>query len=48
MAKGNPKKRKELKKAWETYKRRRDKAGEEYQARVDAINAKYAKGGDRA
>ena len=41
MAKGNPKRKKELKGAWETYARRRRKLREEYEARVREINERY-------
>ena len=41
MAKGNPKKRQELKRAWTTYRNRRRKIKEEYDARVRAINENY-------
>ena len=41
MSKGNPKKREELSKAWNSYKTKRKKIKEEYEAKVRAINGKH-------
>ena len=41
MSKRNPKKREELSKAWNTYKTKRQKIKEEYEAKVRTINEKH-------